>query len=88
MDFVWVKSKNDWLKRERFVSFEEIAAIIQQDDYQDVIENPARAGQYCLVLQLRSYMWIVPYVIDAEDRLVFKTAYPSRKYHRIYGGDA
>ena len=88
MDFVWDTSKNEWLKRERFVSFEEIAAIIQQDDYQDVFEDPARAGQYCLVLQLRSYTWIVPCVIDAEDRLVLKTAYPSRKYHRIYGGDA
>lgn len=88
MYFVWDTSKNEWLKRERFVSIEEIAAIIQQDDYQDVIENPARAGQYCLVLQLPPHTWIVPYMIDAEDRLVLKTAYPSRKYHRICGGDA
>jgi len=85
MDFVWDTSKNERLKRERLVSFEEIAAMIQQGDYQDVIENPTQAGQYCLVLQLRSYTCIVPYVIDAQDRLVLKTAYPSRKYHRIYG---
>ncbi|MDA3936010.1 MAG: hypothetical protein PF636_03970 [Actinomycetota bacterium] len=61
--------------------------MIQQGDYQDVIANPSHAGQHCLVLRLRSYTWIVPYVIDAEDRLVLKTAYPSRKYHRIYGDD-
>ena len=88
MDFVWDAAKNEWLKRERFVSFEEIAAMIQEGDYQDVIENPARTGQYCLVLQLRSYTWVVPYVVDGEERLVLKTAYPSRKYHRIYGDEA
>jgi hypothetical protein len=87
MDFVWDTPENEWLKRERFLSFEEIAAMIQDGDYQDVIENPSRAGQYCLVLQLRSYTWVVPYVIDAEDRLVLKTAYPSRQYHRIYGDE-
>jgi uncharacterized DUF497 family protein len=88
MDFVWDTEKNDWLKRERLVSFEEIAAMIQEDDYCDVIENPARAGQQCVIVRLRSYTWIVPYVIDAEDRIVLKTAYPSRKYHRIYGDNA
>jgi hypothetical protein len=88
MDFLWDASKNEWLKRERFVSFKEIAAMIQQGDYQDVIEDPSRPGQYCVVLQVRSYTWIVPYVIDTEDRLVLKTAYPSRKYHCIDGGDS
>jgi hypothetical protein len=87
MDFVWDTPENEWLKRERFLSFEEIAAMIQDGDYQDVIENPSRAGRYCLVLQLRSYTWVVPYVIDAEDRIVLKTAYPSRQYHRIYGDE-
>lgn len=87
MDFVWDTSKNEWLKRERFLSFEEIAAMIQRDDYQDVRENPSRAGRYCLVLQLRSHTGIVPSMIDAEDRIVLKTAHPSRRYHRICGDD-
>lgn len=87
MDFVWDIDKNAWLKEERFVSFEEIAAMIQEGDYHEVIENPARPGQQCAILTLRDYTWAVPYVIDADDRIVLKTAYPSRKYHRIYGGE-
>lgn len=87
MDFVWDSDKNTWLKQKRFVSFEEISAMIQQGDYRDVIENRARSGQQCVIVTIRSYTWVVPYVIDAQDRVVLKTAYPSRKYHRMYGDD-
>ena len=87
MDFVWDIDKNAWLKEVRFVSFEEIAAMIQEGDYHEVIENLARPGQQCVILTLRDYTWVVPYVIDADDRIVLKTAYPSIKYHRIYGGE-
>ena len=85
MDFLWDEAKNEWLKRDRFISFEEIAAMIQEGDYIDVIENPARPGQQCALLRIRSYIWVIPYVIDEQDRVVLKTAYPSRKYTRIYG---
>ena len=85
MDFIWDDAKNEWLKRERYVSFEEIAAMIQQGEYLDVIENPSRPSQLCAILSIHSYTWVVPYVINADDCVVLKTAYPSRKYHRIYG---
>ena len=32
--------------------------------------------------------WLVPFVVDEHKRIVLKTAFPSRKYHRKYGGDA
>jgi uncharacterized DUF497 family protein len=85
VDFVWDEAKNEWLKRDRFISFEEIAAMIQDGEYIDVIANPARPGQQCVLLRIRAYIWVVPYVIDEQDRVVLKTAYPSRKYNRIYG---
>ena len=87
MDFLWDEIKNEWLQSERYVSFEEIAAMIQQHDIVDVIENPSRQGQYCFILRIRSYIWVVPFVIDADDRIVLKTAYLSRKFHRHYGGE-
>jgi uncharacterized DUF497 family protein len=85
VDFVWDEQKNEWLQRERLVSFEEIADLIKDEKEIDIIENPARAGQQCAVLWLRDYTWLVPYVIDEEERIVLKTAFPSRKFHRIYG---
>ena len=86
MEFIWDEAKNEWLKRKRYVSFEEISAMIQQYEFLDVIENPSRPGQRCLILPIRSYTWVVPYVVDAQECIVLKTAYPSRKYHRQYGG--
>lgn len=67
------------------MSFEEIADLLKDERQIDVVENPARPGQQCAVLRLRDYTWLVPYVIDHEDRIVLKTAFPSRKFHRIYG---
>ena len=87
MDFTWDEEKNDWLKTERFVSFEEIAERIQAHQYREIIENPARAGQHCFVLPIREYTWVVPFVFDKKERIVLKTTYPSRKFHHLYGGE-
>ncbi len=86
MDFIWDEAKNEWLKQQRFISFEQITAAIQQYDFLDIIENPSKEGQYCFITAIRDYTWVVPFVFDKEERIVLKTAYPSRKYHRIYGG--
>ena len=86
MDFIWDEAKNERLKQQRFISFEQITAAIQQYDFLDIIENPSKEGQYCFIMRIRDYTWVVPFVFDKEDRIVLKTAYPSRKYHRIYGG--
>ena len=32
MDFIWDNEKNEWLKRERLVPFEQIAAMIRDGD--------------------------------------------------------
>jgi uncharacterized DUF497 family protein len=85
VEFVWDEQKNEWLQRERSVSFEEISELIREEKHIDVIENPAREGQQCAVVRLRDYIWLVPYVIDHDERIVLKTAFPSRKFNRIYG---
>jgi uncharacterized DUF497 family protein len=85
MEFTWDEEKNDWLKAERFVSFEEIANELLEGRYLDIVKNPARSNQRYFVLSLHEYTWLVPFVIDDERRIVMKTAFPSRKYHRRYG---
>ena len=86
MDFAWDSQKDHWLREQRFISFAEVAAKIQAHEYLEIIDNPARPDQHCFVLTIHNYTWIVPFVFDEQDRIVLKTAYPSRKFHRKYGG--
>jgi uncharacterized DUF497 family protein len=85
MDFVWDEEKNEWLKTERLVSFEEIANEILEGRYLDIVKHPSRSNQQYFVLTIHEYTWLVPFVIDEEGRIVLKRAFPSRKYHRHYG---
>jgi uncharacterized DUF497 family protein len=81
---VWDEKKNEWLKKERGVSFTEVEEVIETEKYLDRIENPAREGQFLFVVFLHDYVWIVPFVVDAEKNIFLKTIYQSRKYHRLY----
>jgi uncharacterized DUF497 family protein len=87
MDFVWDEQKNSWLKTERLVSFEQIADEILEGRYVDIVKRQSRPDQRCFVLRLNDYTWLVPFVVDEQRRIVLKTAFPSRKYHKQYGGD-
>ena len=70
MDFVWDEAKNDWLKSERLISFEEIANEILEERYLDIVKHPTRANQHSFVLRLHDYTWLAPFVIDDERRIV------------------
>ncbi len=87
MDIVWDERKNEWLKSTRSVSFEQIAGMLFDGKYLDIVENPTRTEQQYFAMNIQSYTWLVPFVINADDRLVLKTAFPSRKFHRLFGED-
>ena len=87
MDITLDEKKNEWLKSTRSVSFEQIAGLIIDEQYLDIVENPTRPEQLYFVITIQSYTWLVPFVIDTNDRIVLKTAFPSRRYHRLYGED-
>lgn len=87
MDIIWDHQKEEWLRKERFISFEEIAARVQEHDYIDLIDNPARPEQHCFIMSIRNYTWVVPFIFDEQHRIVLKTAYPSRRFHHRYGGE-
>ena len=82
----WDEDKDAWLVHERGVSFQEIADIILQGDYLDILEHPGRPNQYIFILRLHDYVWVVPFTIDAEETIFLKTAFPSRKFNKRYGG--
>jgi uncharacterized DUF497 family protein len=85
MDITWDKEKNEWLKDTRSVSFERIAGMLLDGEYLSIVENPAHPDQQYFVMAIQSYTWLVPFAVDSDDRIVLKTAFPSRKYHRLYG---
>jgi len=86
MDIIWDKAKNVWLQANRGISFEEIAGRIMDNSYLDILGNPTRDNQMVFLLNIHGYTWVVPFLIDDKERIVLKTAFPSRKFHNRYGG--
>jgi len=82
----WDTEKDRWLRKTRGISFQEIADCILSGDCIDILENPSRAGQEVFVLKMKNYMWAVPFTVDEDKSIFLKTAYPSRKLFRRYGG--
>jgi len=85
MDIVWDKKKNEWLIFNRGISFEEISDKILNEDYIEILENPSRSNQQYFILDIKNYTWVVPFLIDKSNRIILKTAFPSRKFHKKYG---
>jgi hypothetical protein len=86
MDIIWDTEKNDWLQVNRSISFEEISGRILEGNSIDILENPTRDNQMYFIININNYTWVVPSLIDDQERIVLKTAFPSRKFHNRYGG--
>ena len=77
----WNLFKNDWLKKTRGVSFEEIllAKLVS------VKINPKRKEQKMMLFLYKRYIWVVPFVED-DKQIFLKTLFPSRKDTKLYSG--
>jgi len=82
--FNWSTEKNEVLKRERDISFEEITYLIESGQILSVEENPARPDQKIYILKIDNYAVVVPFV-ETENEIFLKTAFPSRKYAKRFG---
>lgn len=87
--FDWSDAKNEKLKDERGIGFEEIVFLIERGDLLDILEHrrPDRyAGQCIFVVRREHYVYLVPFVED--DKTIFlKTIIPSRQATRQYLGE-
>ena len=83
---IWDEDKNNKLKIERNISFEQISEIILKEKYIDILEHPKRDNQLLFVIELYDYIYAVPFLFDEEDNIILKTAFPSRKLNKIYRG--
>ena len=76
--------KNDWLKKERGISFEEVIRAIESEaGLLDDVQHSLHKHQHVFVINMRGYAYNVPYVED-EEKIFLKTAYPIRKAKKIY----
>ena len=86
--YKWNYEKNERLKTERGVGFEQVILHIEHGDLIDVIEHPNQSkypNQQILVVKIRDYAYLVPFVEDEEGKFL-KTVIPSRKATREYLG--
>lgn len=89
--FAWNSEKNESLKKERGVSFEDVVLNIQLGFEVDIFEHPNQErypGQKISVVLIEGYAYLVPYV-EHEDEIIFlKTIIPSRKATKLYIGNS
>jgi len=84
--FSWNSDKNEWLKIERNISFEEIVFYIEQGGLLDIVEHPNLdkfEGQRLFIVNVENYAYLVPFV-ETSDDVFLKTIMPSRKATRQY----
>lgn len=84
--FDWDKEKNERLKLEREVSFEDIVAAIESGGLLKVIEHPnikQYPNQKIYIVKIDNYAYVVPFIEDEEKRFL-KTIFPSRKATKKY----
>ena len=86
MQIIWDDEKNRKLILQRGLSIEKFAGLILEKKYYAVLKNPSRSDQKIFVIPFQNYTYVVPFVIDESKNIVLKTVFPSRKYHKIYGG--
>ena len=82
--FNWNSEKNEILKRDRGISFEEIVYLIESGQILGIEENPGRTNQKIYILEIENYAFVVPF-IEKDNEIFIKTAFPSRKYTKRYG---
>ena len=84
--FTWDDAKNEKLKADRGIGFEEIVFLIGQGHVLDILEHPNQqrySGQRIFVVQRDDCVYLVPFVEDNR-LIVLKTIIPSRKATKQY----
>ncbi len=80
--------KNELLKQERDISFEDIIVSIENGDLLDDIEHPNKERYpnqniFVILVRIKNYVYLVPY-IEEDDHIFLKTIIPSRQMNKKY----
>ena len=86
MIFNWDNKKNEQLKQERGISFEQIIYFISKDGVLDILEHPNKKkykSQRVYIINVDGYAYACPFEDRGGERWL-KTIFPSRKYTQKY----
>ena len=91
MKYEWNPEKNEWLKKERRISFEQIIFHLSQGDVWKISDHPDKEkypGQKIYFVNVEGYIYLVPHMV-AGNYVFLKTIIPSRKATRDFnkGGE-
>lgn len=84
--FRWDNEKNELLKKNRGVCFEQVAILMEREDILETVEHPNQnkyPGQKIATVRIEDYVYLVPYVQKSDD-IFLKTIIPSRKATNNY----
>ena len=84
--FRWDNKKNEMLRKDRGVCFEQVVVLMERGDVLDTIEHPNQdryPGQKIAIIMIDDYAYLVPYIEKSEE-LLLKTIIPSRKATNKY----
>jgi len=84
--FEWNQEKNQILKTQRGITFEDVVTAIEEQRVLNCINHPnpkKYPHQKLLIIEIDGYAYLIPYVED-ERKIFFKTIIPSRKATQHY----
>jgi hypothetical protein len=84
--FSWNTDKNEKLKTERNISFEEVVFYIEKGQLLDIVGHPNQDRyivQRIFIVKINDYAYLVPFV-ESEREVFLKTIIPSRKATKKY----
>ncbi len=86
MRFEWNPEKNERLKKERNISFEQVIFHLSKGDIWEIAGHPDQKkypGQKIYFVIIENYIYAVPHIIEKE-YIFLKTIIPSRKATKMY----
>lgn len=85
MRFRWSDRKNEWLKKNRGVSFEDVVEAIGHR-LLDVRENKSlkHHGQKIFIVDIENYPWVIPFR-ETKAEIYLMTAFPDRRLKEEFG---
>jgi uncharacterized DUF497 family protein len=86
MKYDWNPDKNDWLKKNRHISFEQIIFHLGQGDIWRTADHPTQEkypNQRIYFVIVENYVYLVPHIIK-KDFIFLKTIIPSRKATKAF----
>jgi hypothetical protein len=86
MYYEWNPDKNEWLKKARGISFEQVIFHLAQGDLWRIADHPNQEkypGQKIYFIIIDDYIYLVPFIRE-KDQVFLKTIIPSRKATQDY----